>query len=81
MGRGGRAPTASAHLLPWMKFCSSGGGQWAASLLYRRGRKGRVRRPVVSAVPIEREGEAKKLLRVTLPLGMQLPQGTRIIVD
>jgi len=36
---------------------------------------------VVSAVPIVREGEAKKLLRVTLPLGMQLPQGTRIIVD
>ena len=30
---------------------------------------------------IEPEGEPKKLLRVTLPLGMQLVHGTRIIVD
>ena len=30
---------------------------------------------------IEPEGEPKKLLRVTLPLGMQLQFGTRIIVD
>ena len=38
--------------------------------------------PVVAAVLIEPEGaDAKKVLRVTLPLGMQLPQGTRVIVD
>ena len=30
---------------------------------------------------IEPEGEAKKILRVTLPLGMQLAHGTRVIVD
>ena len=34
------------------------------------------------ALPIfEPEGEPKKILRVTLPLGMQLVHGTRVIVD
>ena len=36
---------------------------------------------MVAAVIIEPEGEPKKILRVTLPLGMQLVHGTRIIVD
>jgi invasion protein IalB len=36
---------------------------------------------VVAAVIIEPEGEPKKILRVTLPLGMQLVHGTRVIVD
>jgi invasion protein IalB len=30
---------------------------------------------------IEPEGETKKILRVTLPLGMQLVHGTRVIFD
>ncbi|MDO9058800.1 MAG: invasion associated locus B family protein, partial [Bradyrhizobium sp.] len=30
---------------------------------------------------IEPEGEPKKILRVTLPLGMQLVHGSRVIVD
>ena len=38
-------------------------------------------RPVIAAVIIEPEGEPKKILRVTLPLGMQLVHGTRMIVD
>ena len=37
--------------------------------------------PVVAAVLIEPEAEPKKLLRVTLPLGMQLVYGTRVIID
>ena len=37
--------------------------------------------PVVAAVLIEPEGEPKKILRVTLPLGMQLVHGTRVILD
>ena len=37
--------------------------------------------PVVAAVLIEPEGEPKKILRVTLPLGMQLVHGTRVIID
>ena len=36
---------------------------------------------MVAAVIIEPEGEPKKTLRVTLPLGMRLGRGTRIIVD
>ena len=36
---------------------------------------------MIAAVIIEPEGEPKKILRVTLPLGMQLVHGTRIIVD
>ena len=37
--------------------------------------------PVVAAVIIEPEGVDKKILRVTLPLGMQLVHGTRVILD
>jgi invasion protein IalB len=36
---------------------------------------------VIAAVVIEPEGEPKKILRVTLPLGMQLVHGTRVIID
>jgi invasion protein IalB len=36
---------------------------------------------VIAAVIIEPEGEPKKILRVTLPLGMQLIHGTRVIID
>jgi invasion protein IalB len=37
--------------------------------------------PVVAAVLIEPENEPKKVLRVTLPLGMSIQPGTRVIVD
>ena len=37
--------------------------------------------PVVAAVLIEPENDPKKVLRVTLPLGMSLQPGTRVIVD
>src|SRR5262249_23547479 len=37
--------------------------------------------PVVLVVLVEPEGEAKKLLRVTLPLGMSLQAGTRVTID
>jgi invasion protein IalB len=36
---------------------------------------------VVGATLIEPEGDTKKILRVTLPLGLQLTSGTRVIVD
>ncbi len=36
---------------------------------------------MIAAVIIEPEGEPKKILRVTLPLGMQLVHGTRLVVD
>ena len=36
---------------------------------------------LAGAALIEQAGEEKKLFRITLPLGMQLPQGTRMILD
>ena len=37
--------------------------------------------PVVAAVLIERSGETKRTLRVTLPTGMNVEHGIRIIID
>jgi invasion protein IalB len=67
---------------PWTKFCLKGQDAGAKQVCFT-GKDGRVEsgQPVVAAVLIEPEGEARKILRVTLPLGMQLPQGTRAIVD
>jgi invasion protein IalB len=36
---------------------------------------------VAGAAVIEQQGEEKKLLRITLPLGMQIPPGTRLTLD
>src|SRR5689334_22054192 len=67
---------------PWTKFCLKGHEAGAKQVCFT-GKDGRIEsgQPVIAAVIIEPEGEPKKLLRVTLPLGMQLVHGTRIIVD
>ncbi|CAN5260282.1 hypothetical protein BH10PSE10_BH10PSE10_01670 [soil metagenome] len=67
---------------PWTKFCMKGQDANAKQVCFT-GKDGRIEsgQPVVAAVIIEPEGEPKKLLRVTLPLGMQLVHGTRIIGD
>jgi invasion protein IalB len=67
---------------PWTKFCLKGQGTDAKQVCFT-GKDGRIEsgQPVIAAVIIEPEGEPKKILRVTLPLGMQLVHGTRIIVD
>jgi invasion protein IalB len=36
---------------------------------------------LAGAALIEQEGEQRKIFRITLPLGMQIPQGARVIVD
>jgi invasion protein IalB len=67
---------------PWTKLC--GKGQEAdAKQVCATGREGRtdVGFLVVSAVLIEPEGAPSKILRITLPLGMALQAGTRVIVD
>jgi invasion protein IalB len=72
---------------PWTKFCLKGQpGQPPdpnAKEVCFTGKDARVEsgQPVAAAVLIEPQGADKKLLRVTLPLGMQLHHGTRIIVD
>jgi invasion protein IalB len=67
---------------PWTKFCLKGQDANAKQVCFT-GKDGRIEsgQPVVAAVIIEPEGEPKKVLRVTLPLGMQLVHGTRVIVD
>ncbi|HEV7876970.1 invasion associated locus B family protein [Bradyrhizobium sp.] len=67
---------------PWTKFCLKGQDASAKQVCFT-GKDGRIEsgQPVIAAVIIEPEGDPKKILRVTLPLGMQLVHGTRVIVD
>jgi invasion protein IalB len=67
---------------PWTKFCLKGQEAGAKQVCFT-GKDGRVESgmPVVAAVLIEPENEPKKILRVTLPLGMSIGPGTRVIVD
>jgi invasion protein IalB len=67
---------------PWTKVCLKGQEANAQQVCFT-GKEGRIDTGmlVIGAVLIEPEGGASKVLRVTLPLGMQLPQGTRVIVD
>jgi invasion protein IalB len=67
---------------PWTKFCLKGQEANAKQVCFT-GKDGRVESgmPVVAAVLIEPENDPKKVLRVTLPLGMSLQPGTRVIVD
>jgi invasion protein IalB len=67
---------------PWTKFCLKGKEANAKEVCFT-GKDGRIESgmPVVAAVLIEPEGEPKKILRVTVPLGMQIQHGTRVIVD
>jgi len=72
---------------PWTKFCLKGQpGQTQdpnAKQVCFTGKDARIESgmPVVAAVLIEPEGQERKVLRVTLPLGMQLVHGTRVIID
>jgi invasion protein IalB len=82
--QGGQPQQEQVQLIyaPWTKFCLKGQDANAKQVCFT-GKDGRIEsgQPVVAAVIIEPEGEPKKILRVTLPLGMQLVHGTRIIVD
>jgi len=79
-----QAPAEQPTLIysPWTKFCLKGQEANAKQVCFT-GKDGRLESglPIVAAVVIEPEGGDKKLLRVTLPLGMQVPPGTRVIID
>jgi invasion protein IalB len=81
---GGQPADQQVQLIyaPWTKFCLKGQEANAKQVCFI-GKDGRIEsgQPVIAAVIIEPEGEPKKILRVTLPLGMQLVHGTRVIVD
>jgi invasion protein IalB len=68
---------------PWTKFCLKGQEKDAKQVCFT-GKDARIESgmPVVAAVLIEPDApDAKKVLRVTVPLGVQLTHGTRVIVD
>ena len=67
---------------PWMKVCGKGHETGAKQVCVIT-KDGRLENgmPVAVVQLFEPEGEARKLLRVTVPLGMQLQHGTRLIID
>jgi invasion protein IalB len=79
------APQDQVQLIysPWTKFCLKNDKDPTAKQVCFTGKDARIESgmPVIAAVLIEPEGEPKKVLRVTLPLGMQLIHGTRVIID
>jgi invasion protein IalB len=86
--KGGEAPhqpqgeQPKLSFSPWTKVCPKG-QEANAKAVCLTGRDGAVETglPVVAAVLIEPEGEPRKTLRVTLPLGMALQPGTRVVID
>jgi invasion protein IalB len=66
----------------WIKVCQKGPEANAKRVCFT-GRDGRIESgmPVIAAVLIEADGDARKLLRVTLPLGVSLRPGTRVVID
>ena len=68
---------------PWTKLCrKQNDSPYAKQVCFtRKEARNESGLLVVAAVLIEPEGDQKKILRVTLPLGMQLINGTRVIVD
>ena len=61
---------------PWFKLCLNN-----TCFIGRDGRSNPDCGPVVSAALIERNGDPKKTLRVSLPTRVSLERGVRIIID
>jgi len=61
---------------PWIKSCLN-----ETCFIGKDGRSNADCGPVVAAVFIERNGDTKKTLRVTLPPRVSLERGVRIIID
>ena len=66
---------------PWTKFCGKDNAQAKEVCLTVKEARLETGQFLAGAALIEQQGEEKKLFRVTLPLGMQLPQGTRMLLD
>jgi invasion protein IalB len=67
---------------PWTKFCLTGAEAGGKKVCFT-GKDARIESGmlVASAVLIEPEGQPKKVFRVTVPLGMALANGTRVLID
>jgi invasion protein IalB len=68
---------------PWTKLCrKQNDSPYAKQVCFtRKEARNESGLLVVAVALIEPEGETNKILRVTLPLGLQLISGTRLIVD
>ncbi|MEJ0076951.1 MAG: invasion associated locus B family protein [Alphaproteobacteria bacterium] len=67
---------------PWTKFCGKDNNAQAKEVcLTVKEARLETGQFLAGAALIEQQGEEKKLFRITLPLGMQLPQGTRLLLD
>jgi invasion protein IalB len=68
---------------PWTKFCGKDNNNPQAKEVCLTVKEARLETGqfLAGAALIEQAGEEKKLFRITLPLGMQLPQGTRMLLD
>ena len=77
---GGEAP--QLIFSPWVKLCNKDADPKAKRVCVTV-KEGRVESGllVVSVAVIEMDGEPKKLLRMSLPYGVNLQYGTRLIVD
>ena len=73
------------HLMysPWIKICNKNQQDPNAKEVCVTAKDGRLENgmPVAAVAVIEPKGIDKKLIRVTVPLGMQLQHGTRMIID
>jgi invasion protein IalB len=67
---------------PWTKFCGKDNNPQAKEVcLTVKEARLETGQFLAGAALIEQSGEEKKLFRITLPLGMQIPQGTRMLLD
>jgi invasion protein IalB len=68
---------------PWIKICNKSSTDPNAKQVCVTAKDGRLENgmPVAAVALIEPQGETRKLMRITVPLGMQLQHGTRMIID
>jgi invasion protein IalB len=68
---------------PWTKVCAKGEAADAKQVCFT-GKEGRLPdngMMIIGAVVVEQDGSPNKMLRITVPLGMMVQPGTRLIVD
>jgi invasion protein IalB len=66
---------------PWTKLCNPNQGGAKPICLTIKEARLPTGEFLAGAAVLEQEGEQQKLFRVTLPLGMQIGPGTRVIID
>jgi invasion protein IalB len=79
-GQGAQQPNLMYS--PWIKICNKS-QEANAKTICVTAKDGRLENgmPVTAVALIEPEGETRKLIRITVPLGMQLQHGTRLVID